>query len=216
MVDPGLALKILAGVALPGLLGWRFSHAYRTERVARGHILDGFAAALSSPRVEKGLQGLPRLKGVLDGRPLHVSLNADTLALRTLPTLWLEARWARDHGAVVDVLLEPSGTEYFAEDIAFDTRVEPPKGWPQSTIVRASGGEAAPVLEALAQVDPASFPALKYVLLDRHETRVVMKCARADRQTYRVLRSATFKPDAVTPELVEQTIAALRSIEDPL
>ncbi|MHB9114030.1 MAG: hypothetical protein ACYC6T_05480 [Thermoleophilia bacterium] len=215
-MDLVLALKILAVFVLTAFLVWRFSHAYRTERVARRHILDGFAAALSSTRIEKGLQGLPRLKGVLDDRPLHVALNSDTLALRTLPTLWLEARWAGEHGAVVDALLEPSGTEYFTEDIAFDSRVEPPKGWPQSAVVRASGFEAASVLEGLTHVDPTAFPALKYVLLDRHEVRVIMKCARADRQTYRVLRSASFKPDAVTPELVDQTIAALRSIEDAL
>lgn len=215
-MDFALALKILAGAAAVSLLGWRISHAYRTERVSRRHMLDGFAAALSSPRFDKGPQNLPRVRGALDGTPVVIALDSDTLALRTLPTLWLEARWAREHSATADVLLDPSGTEYFEEDLGFDSRAAPPPGWPDSAVVRVSGAEAAPVLDGLSRVDHTAFPALKYVLVDRHELRVTMKCARADRQTYRVLRSASFKPDAVTPEIVDQTLAALRTIEGAL
>jgi hypothetical protein len=215
-VDLALFLKILAAMAAASLLGWRISHAYRTERVARRHMLDGFASTLSSPRFDKGLQGLPRVRGALDGTPVVIALDSDTLALRTLPTLWLEARWAREHGATADVLLDPRGTEYFAEDFEFDSRAQPPTGWPESAIVRVSGAEAAPILAGLSRVDPGAFPALKYVLVDRRELRVIMKCARADRQTYRVLRSAKFKSDAVTPQLIEQTLSALRTIEDAL
>lgn len=215
-MDLALVLKILGAAAAVSLLGWRVAHAYQTERVARRHMLDGFASALSSPRFDTGTQDLALVRGGLDGAPVAIALDSDTLALRTLPTLWLEARWARAHGATVDVLLDPSGTEYFVEDREFDSRTEPPAGWPNSAVVRVSGIEAAAVLRGLAHVDPTVFPALKYVLVDRHELRVIMKCARADRQTYRVLRSASFKPDAVTPEIVEQTLAALRTIEGAL
>jgi hypothetical protein len=215
-VDLAFLLKILAAVAAASLLGWRISHAYRTERVARRHMLDGFASTLSSPRFDKGLQGLPRVRGALDGTPVVIALDSDTLALRTLPTLWLEARWAREHTAILDILLEPSGTEYFVEDLEFDSRAEAPSGWPDSAIVRVSGAEAAPILDRLARVDPVAFPALKYLLVGRRELRVTMKCARADRQTYRVLRSAKFKSDVVTPELMEQTLSALRTIEGAL
>lgn len=215
-VDVALAAKVCVAVAATALLGWRILHASRSERAAKKDMLAGFAEAIGGPRVEKGLQGLPRLRGELDGHPLAVSLDADSLALRTLPTLWLEARWGREHAATVDLLLEPSGTEYFVRDGGFEARAEPPKGWPASTLTRVSGAEAAPILEGLEHVDPAAFPALKYALVDRRELRVVMRCARADRQTYRVLRSATFGPDAVTPAVVEQTLAALRGIEAAL
>lgn len=215
-MDLGLLLKILAAAAVAAVLAWRISHAYRTERMARRHMLDGFADVVGEPRFERSLQGLPGLRAELDGFPVAISLDADTLALRTLPTLWLEARWAREHGGTVDALLEPSGTEYFVPDRDFAARAEPPAGWPPSTVVRVSGAEATPILEGLARVDPMTLPALKYVLIDRRETRVVMRCARADRQTYRVLRSATFKPDSVTTDVIEQTLAALRGIEKAL
>ncbi|MBU2601225.1 MAG: hypothetical protein KKA32_03550 [Actinobacteria bacterium] len=195
------------------LLWWRIKHAYRDEHVGREGLLDAFVAALPDATVDKGPQGLPRLRGRLDGAALLVSLHADTLALRTLPTLRLEARWDRPHNAVVDVMLDPSGTEYFAEGLGLGGRAAPPEGWPDTTIVQVSGIEAVPIVERLSAVDPRAFPALKHILVSRDELRLTMNCARADRQTYRVLRSATFKPDAVGPVIVKQTIDALRTLE---
>ncbi len=215
-MDVTTALKLLAAVGLTLLLGWRLQHAYRTERQARMHMLDGFQEVISSPTLEKDPRGMPRLRGLFEGTPLVVSLDADTLALRTLPTLWLEARWARAHQGTVDVLLDQSGTEYFVGDLGTATPTRPPAGWPETAVTRASGVDSAPILEALARVNPSAFPAIKHVLVDRDELRVTMKCARADRQTYRVLRSATFQPDAVKPEIVTQTLTLLRSIEQAI
>lgn len=215
-MDTDLLLKILIAAAAAGVLGWRISHAYRSERSSRDHLLDGFGQLLAAPRFNKATQGLPEVSGELDGTPVLVSLDADTLALRTLPTLWLVARWAREHMGVVDVLLDQSGTEYFLDDREFDARTAPPEGWPESAVVRVSGAEARPILDALERVDPSAYPALKYVVIDRHELKIRMRCARADRQTYRVLRSATFKPDSITPDLAAQTVAALRAVEDAI
>ncbi len=200
-------------LAVAPLLWWRIKHAYRTEHVGREGLLDSFLAALPGSTVDKGPQGLPQLRGQLDGAALLVSLHSDTLALRTLPTLRLEVRWDRTHNAVVDVMLDPSGTEYFSESSELGGRAAPPEGWPDTTIVQISGVEAAPIIERLSRVDPRTFPALKHILIDRDELRLTMNCARADRQTYRVLRSATFKPDAVGPGIVSQTMAALRTLE---
>lgn len=200
-------------VAVALLLWWRIKHAYRDEHVGREGLLDAFLAALPGATIDRGPQGLPRLRGQLDGAALLVSLHADTLALRTLPTLRLEARWEHTHDAVLDVMLDPSGTEYFAESLGLGARAAPPDGWPDTTIVLVSGIEAAPIVERLSGVDPSAFPALKHILVKRDELRLTMNCARADRQTYRVLRSATFKPDAVAPDIVDQTIGALRTLE---
>ena len=41
-----------------------------------------------------------------------------------------------------------------------------------------------------------------------------LRCARGDRSTYRVLRSANFPADAVTPYIVQETLDLLREIED--
>ena len=54
------------------------------------------------------------------------------------------------------------------------------------------------------------------ITLSESETKVIMRCARADVSHYRVMRSADFPEDSVKPELVVETVRVLRDIEHTL
>jgi hypothetical protein len=54
------------------------------------------------------------------------------------------------------------------------------------------------------------------ITITETETKVIMRCARAEVPLYRVLRAANFPEDAVKPELVSETLRVLRDIERKL
>ena len=71
-----------------------------------------------------------------DGSPARVSLLPDALITRTLPTLWLELRWARRHDAWLCVILAANGMEYFTDDVDEGNRLVSPAEWPEGVVVR--------------------------------------------------------------------------------
>ncbi|MEO6056106.1 MAG: hypothetical protein ABIQ49_04630, partial [Gemmatimonadales bacterium] len=149
---------ILIASTLTGLLGWRSLRATRAARSEQLHFLDPFLPALEQPEVRASALGYPVARGRLDGHALRLELIPDTLAFRTLPVLWLEARWARPHGGRLRVVVRPTGAEYFGHDHTLTRRFDlgdwpvPAEAWGE----RGSGD----LLQRLLTLDPAAFPAL--------------------------------------------------------
>ena len=69
-------------------------------------------------------------------------------------------------------------------------------------MVRGKGPESAALARRLRDLDLTAYEDLKMFTLSETETKVIMRCARADVPYYRVLRSADFPEDSVKPELV--------------
>ena len=68
----------------------------------------------------------------------------------------------------------------------------------------------------LAHLDLADFPELKQLTISPQELKVTLRCARGERQMYRVLRAAQFPPDCVSPHLVAESLAVARATQEVL
>ena len=106
-------------------------------------MLDGFLSVLGEPRTGIEPWGYEFVEGLLDGRPARVSLIPDSLITRTLPTLWLEARWASRHDAWLCVIAQCNGMEYFSDDVDEGQRLDLSSDWPDSTVARGKVRRAA-------------------------------------------------------------------------
>ena len=179
-------------------------------------MLDGFLSVLAEPRTGISPWGYEFVEGRLDGRPIRVSLIPDSLITRTLPTLWLEARWASPHDAWLCVIAQCNGMEYFSDDVDEGQRLNLSADWPDSTVARGKGPQSGALARRLRAMDLEAYHGLKMLTLSETETKVIMRCARGEVPVYRVLRSADFAADSVKPELVQETVRVLRDIERTL
>ncbi|HUR95287.1 MAG TPA: hypothetical protein VMY76_11925, partial [Gemmatimonadales bacterium] len=202
---------ILIVSALSGLLGWRALRATRVATRDQLHLLDPFLPLVGQPHVEVSPLGFPVLRGLLDGHALRLELVPDTLAFRSLPVLYLEARWARPHTGRLRVVVQPTGAEYFGDDHTLTKRYEL-RGW--SVPCQAWGeGRAEALARRLEAVDPAGAAALKLVSVREDQLCVTFRFAKAEPSAYRVLRRARFETSAVDSEFVTDTLRLLRAIE---
>lgn len=215
-MDASLAIRIAIVVAAALLLGWIARAFYRQDWSTNQHMLDAFLVVLGSPRVGRSPWGYECIDGTLDAYPARVSLLPDSLITRTLPTLWLEFRWARRHDAWLCVILAANGMEYFAEDVDEGNRLVAPAEWPEGVVVRGKGPESVSLARRLRDLDLSAYKDLKMITLSESETKVIMRCARGDVSRYRVLRSADFAEDSVTAELVTETVRVVRDVERTL
>ena len=212
-MDAGLAVRITIVAAAALLLGYVFVAYFRRDRHKTQHMLDPFLGVLTDPHVGRSPWGYEFVEGSLDGRPARVSLIPDSLITRTLPTLWLEVRWARPHDASLCVIVLCNGMEYFADEVDEGALLSTPHQWPESVRVRGTSPASTALMRQLSGLDIDAYHDLKMVSLSEKETKVIMRCARGDLQIYRVLRSASFPEDSVKPELVNETVQVLRDIE---
>ena len=83
-------------------------------------------------------------------------------------------------------------------------------------MVRGKGPASVALARRLRDLDLTAYTDLKMLTLSETETKVIMRCARADVAHYRVLRSADFAEDSVTPDLVVETVRVVRDIERTL
>ena len=209
-----LKIAVIAAVAL--LIFWLLRSSSRWDGYAMRHMLDAFLSVLESPRAGCSPWGYQLVQGTLDGRLAQVSLLPDSLITRTLPTLWLEFRWQRGHDAWLCIILAANGMEYFTDDVDEGSHMVTPAEWPKAVIMRGKGPQSAALARRLRNLDLAAYHDLKMVTLSETETKVIMRCARADVPHYRVLRSADFPEDSVKPELVSETVRVVRDIERTL
>jgi hypothetical protein len=215
-MDLTLSAKIAIAIAAALLFSWRIIAMQRREHHGKDHMLDGFLPELQDARLGWASWRYPTIEGRLDDAPVRIDLIPDTLVVRALPTLYLEARWAHQSRSRLRVILEPNGAEYFAEENGLRVRLAPPLRWPQSAEVRGSDRESKILLRRLAALPLSDYPSLKQLSLSEKEAKVTLRCAKGERLTYRVLRSATFPPDAVTPALVSQALTLVRSVRKTL
>lgn len=212
-MDTVTLLKIAAAAVAGLLLGWRFLAMYQKEHVGRAHMLDGFLDEIAAARLSKSPWRTPRVEGLFEGAAIRVDLVPDTLVQRALPTLWLELTWARPHEGHLYVTIDPVGTEYMIEDeICAGAILQTPPTWPKQTRV-CGDGKSYPILDRLASVDPTDYPHLKQLAVTEQYLKLTLRATRAEFTTYRFLRSANFPADAVTPELIRESLSLLRTAE---
>jgi hypothetical protein len=194
------------------LLAWRWRRDQIRLREQRRRFLAGCLGLLQDPSLTQQGADYPVLRGLHRGHKVELRPLADTLALRKLPALWLSVTIDGPTGApgAIDALLRPTGAEHWSPSGRLPHRLPTPPSLPETTLLRADGEAAEPLVPLL----PAGFLGsthAKEALITPKGVRLVVLVDEAERGPYLVLRQARFAtveldPDRVRP-LLEQALA---------
>ena len=161
--------------------------------------------------------GFPRLAGMHEGVEFDVQIVPDTLSLRKLPALWVlvSVPGPLPTGAMVDVMLRPTGMESFSNFSQLPVQVPVPPGFPADCAVRADAPGAVPfeaaIRDVLAGVD---VDRLKEVLVTPKGVRLVFLAEEAHRGRYLIYRDAEMGRAPLSPARMAPFLAAAKGLRD--
>ncbi|MEK0081829.1 hypothetical protein [Benzoatithermus flavus] len=210
----GLLLAIPAAVAL--VHAWR-----REQRRARAWRAELFADALDlieGPALRQDGLDYPVLRGRWQGLAVELKPIADTVAMRKLPSLWLQVTLTAPTGAsgIADVLLRPLGVEYWSPASDLPVSVPTPASLPETAQIRLDHEGAASLLPLVAaHAALLARPATKELLITPKGVRLVVQLAEAERGSYLLFREARFAIRRIErAALEEMLVATARILED--
>jgi hypothetical protein len=186
------AITALAGLVLLTALYRRDQLRVRRQRA---EFFADCLSVLESPRLGIDAFGYPILTGRFEGVPIRADVIVDGMALRKLPSLWLRITLeaATATGAVVDVMMRPSGSEFFSPFANLPERLETPPDWPERAVVRTDDPSRVPAADTLApHMDILDEPKGKELLVTPRGVRLVWQADEAQRGDYLLLRQARF------------------------
>ncbi|MDD7940329.1 hypothetical protein PHK61_18035 [Actinomycetospora lutea] len=212
------SLGVLVLVAA-GLVALAVQHrrARRADAAQRWALFSDVVPLLADARLVGERGGYPVLTGRLDGWPVTLRVIVDAVALRKLPVLWAEVvvHRALDVPGTLNVLLRPTGTEFFSPDSGFAHELAPPAGVPRPVRVSCAGPGRAPSPEVLAPaIELLGDPATKELAVGRGGLRVVLRVAEAEQASYRSTRRAVFDRPRLRPEALTGAVAVLGRVGD--
>ena len=208
----------LVGLGAGLLVLLQVSHVRKVKR-ERGSLFDGVTHLFADAEVRQDGINYPTLTGGYRGYPIKLEAMVDSLAFRKLPVLWLVVTHRRplDVDAPLDVLLGPTGTEFFSPNGDYHHDVVPDPAWPEHVRVASPDPGKAPPVSALR---PSAWfigdPFTKEVLITGRGIRVVRRLAESDQALYRVTRRADLGPVDLTPERLAPVLTALEEMGDAL
>ena len=208
---------LLVVVALAAATLWRIQLAHvRRLRHERRQLFDDVQDVLDDVHVH-GDGAYPALTGTYRGHPVRLEPVVDTLGLRKLPALWLVVTQQRRLGVdvPVDVLVRPSGTEYFSPNAGYAHELRPPDGFPAHVRVASpEPGVARGTIERLAPL--VCDPRTKDVLVSANGVRVVRMLAEAAQGPYRTSRTAEFGVVRIAPDGLRRLLDVVTGVGDTL
>jgi hypothetical protein len=201
-------LTITYVVALmASLLYLLYQYEARKSRSGRQDLFNACASLLTEVSASPGTGGFPTLKGKYQGYQVMLEAQADTMAVRKVPPLWLTVtvigRQPIQGSLVVQV--RPQNTGFSSPAWEWDNSFPIPPGWPQHAIAKY---RTAPVpLALLHQFVPELFAdeKVKELLITRGTVSITYMAKQADRGEYMLMRNAVF--DALPIE--RDAVAAL-------
>lgn len=155
------------------------------------------------------------LTGRYRGLDLRVTVVADTLALRKLPSLWLMVTipMPLPIKATLDLMMRPASVTSFSNFDHLPFTIETPEGFPEQMVIRSDVPDMALPLDLVARhVAPLSQPRGKELLITPKGLRLVMQMAEADRARYGVFRQADFGGAVVDPEVLREAVERLMDL----
>lgn len=188
-------LATLAACAGLVLLVVLYRRDQQLARRRRGEFFADCVSVLDRPEIAIDDFGYPRLTGWFDGALVRADVVVDCLGLRKLPSLWLrmtiEAPVAT--GAVLDVMMRPSGAEFFSPFASLLHRLDTPADWPERAVVHTDNPDRLPPPELLApHVSALAEPKAKELIIAPKGVRIVWQADEAQRSDYLLLRQARF------------------------
>ena len=200
------------------LIVLQVSHVRKVKR-ERGALFDDVAHLVEDAEVHQDGIDYPTLTGMYRGYPIKLKATVDTLAFRKLPVLWLVVTHRRplDVAAPLDILLNPTGAEFFSPNAEYQHDVLPDPAWPEHVRAASPDPAKAPPVSALRRSTWfLEDPSTKEVLLTGRGIRVVRRLAEGDQALYRVTRRADLSHIELTPELLLPVLTALEEMGDAL
>ena len=217
MSPTSAGVLLLLGVAVL-VLAVVHRRARRADVQERAHVFDDLAPRFTDARLTgDGAHGHPVLTGRLGGRPVTACVIVDAVTLLKLQALWVEVIVHRPlaTGGTLNVLLRPTGTEFFSPDAGLPYELAQLPGVPRPVRVACAAPDRAPSTAVLA---PATAllgdPATKEVGVGRRGLRVVLLVAEGDQTSYRTARRAVFGRARVDPDAVARAVAVLDEVGD--
>ncbi len=212
-----LLVSAFAATGVVAMMAWR-DHA-RTL-AARCCLLDDCSSALQQAVITHGGDGLPRLDGVRDHRPIRVELVPDTMTIRRLPQLWMMVtRVERRRGsAEFAILRRPTGTEFYSLTAQYDYRLEVPANLPEESLARGSGPRAQGLLDRAADCIEGVFAdaRVKEIGVTQKGLRLVWQAAEGRRGEHLLLRQSVFDGAGVDCAALERHLANLDALADAI
>lgn len=201
-----LTVVLVAGVL--AALAWVQVRHVRRVRHDRGLLYERVRELFDDPHIEQDGLDYPVLTATYRGAPIELRPVLDSLAFRKLPVLWLRVthRRALAVHAPVDVLLRPTGSEYFSPNAGFASEL-PADGFPAHLRIASPDAELAPPPSALHPF--LSERRAKELYLSADGVRLVWLLAEGRQAHYRTTRRADLGSVRVDP-------AQLRFVLDTL
>ena len=213
-----LFLWSLVGLGAGVLALLQVSHARKVKR-ERSELFDRVEHLFADAELRQDGINYPTLTGNYRGYPIKLEPMVDSLTFRKLPVLWLIVTHHRplDVAAPLDVLLRPTGTEFFSPNGDYEHDVLPDEGWPEHVRVATPNPREAPPISALRPfLQFIEDPSTKEVLITHRGIRLVHRLAESDQVLYRVTRRADLGSVDLPPERLAPVLAALVGIGDAL
>lgn len=188
-------LAVITAVVGLAYLAYRHREDQKAVRARRAAFFNDCWTVLDDPKLALDVFGYPSIAGTYEGEPIRADVVVDCLGLRKLPSLWvrvtLEAPVAI--GAVLDVMMRPSGAEFFSPFNDLHERLDTPADWPERAIVHTDDPKRLPDPEvftphvAILEEKPA-----KELIVSPKGARIVWQADEAQRSDYLLLRQARF------------------------
>ncbi|GLS46092.1 hypothetical protein [Methylobacterium brachythecii] len=202
----------LAACAVLAAAAWLCRRHCARVASERSSLLEPLATLFDEP-ADRGVDraGFATLTGRYRGRPIHLSLVADSLAFRRLPQLWcrIEVRVRIGGTQTLSILRRSTNVEFYSPASDMPIHHDVPAAWPQDTLIR--GSETSwPLLDRLAM--PAGTlladPRLKEILVTPRGLRVSIQACEGERGAYLLMRGNRFAYEQIAPRNLLETLDA--------
>jgi len=202
--EAATVIEGLFGAFAVVVLGLMLHLDQHRARRHREELFDDCLGLLEAPRLVPEPAGPPRLSGHYCGYWVTLRVMSEALASRKLPSLWLfvELQAERPDLALLDMLLRPVGVEFWSPADLF-YRLEAPKDWPETVVIRTDDPARVPSLEALSCTGALLHDRrAKEITLGPRGVRIVWQASEGARGEYLLLRQARFDLQRIDPRTV--------------
>jgi hypothetical protein len=210
-----MSTSLLLAIAAIATVGWVARRDHLALQAARRCLLDDCAGLLDQARLAHGPDSFPKLTGICGGRDVRADLIPDTMTIRRLPQLWLSTSLLERNAGLpgLDVLVRPTGNEFYALNSRFTRRFEAPPGLPAEVLIRGDAGAA----RLLAELGPALADILadarvKEIAVTERGVRIVRQAGEGKRGEHLLLRQAHFDDANVQPADFANVLRQLQSL----